>query len=537
MPPQPIDVNALRLERVSVRDLQTLRLRATVTVLVVVDTDIGVVESPGAFGVGRVIRLLRETTVGCTDFDVDVASRDQLPFVDHGPGGAGTIRYEGFRFDSVVGGQLVLDRYHEVLMFGFKPDNSGSADDNRIEDTTLPGVIPMGTTEQAAITAWMDAGGGVFATGDHHYLGATMCHRIPRVRSMRRWTNADGVPTIGGPTRIDTHQPSTAAQAAGTAMIPSTAQTDATPQPIDWVPMVTYAHGLIRYRRPHPLLCHPRRGPIDVMPDHAHEGLCVPPAEIAADPVRRAEFPGSELPQIIAFGDVTADPPLDHAKGDVPARRFPMISVYDGWRSGVGRIVVDSTWHHWMDLNLFAIEAAGGADWDKIARYFVNVATWIAPPGVYRARCWWEILFAHFEPIAIEELHPQATIRELGSTLHTLIAHRHGPCTVREWVFDWICEFHPALCRGLTERFRVPEPAGCLTCPPIELVEQVILGGMVDGTRDLAAKVRAIAEAGEPLELDVEEVAAAANDGAQRALEELRTQVARSAREVARLFS
>ena len=60
-----------------------------------------------------------------------------------------------------------------------------------------------------------------------------------------------------------------------------------------------------------------------------------------------------------------------------------------------GRVVVDSTWHHWFNMNVVGLEAEGGEDWDKVARYFVNVAKWIAPKGVYRSVCWWDIIFAH----------------------------------------------------------------------------------------------------------------------------------------------
>ncbi|MBK7010681.1 MAG: hypothetical protein IPH36_19660 [Saprospiraceae bacterium] len=41
--------------------------------------------------------------------------------------------------------------------------------------------------ELKALTDFMNAGGGVFATGDHENLGQFMCSEIPRVRSMRKW--------------------------------------------------------------------------------------------------------------------------------------------------------------------------------------------------------------------------------------------------------------------------------------------------------------------------------------------------------------
>jgi hypothetical protein len=42
----------------------------------------------------------------------------------------------------------------------------------------------------------MDAGGGVFVTGDHEDLGAALSSKIPRVSKMRRWEPRD-TPGLG----------------------------------------------------------------------------------------------------------------------------------------------------------------------------------------------------------------------------------------------------------------------------------------------------------------------------------------------------
>jgi hypothetical protein len=47
-----------------------------------------------------------------------------------------------------------------------------------------------------SLRSW-EQGGGLFATGDHEDLGAGMCARIPRVRSMRYW-KLDDTPSSGG---------------------------------------------------------------------------------------------------------------------------------------------------------------------------------------------------------------------------------------------------------------------------------------------------------------------------------------------------
>ena len=58
-------------------------------------------------------------------------------------------------------------------------------------------------------TGHMQRGGGVFATGDHGFLGQALCGGLPRVRGMRFWgdfPSADngsiGV-CVAGPGRVD----------------------------------------------------------------------------------------------------------------------------------------------------------------------------------------------------------------------------------------------------------------------------------------------------------------------------------------------
>ena len=531
---------------VTIGELSTLVFReAAIRVLVVIDTEIRFGEVPirDRFGVGRFIRVVRETTVGCTGFVVDVAVRSPAAFVDHGNVPAGQPRYQGFRFNSLSdSGQLVLERYDEVFLFGFKPDNLDGPDSN----IDLPTSLPASDPELLQLTAWMDKGGGVFATGDHDYLGASMCHRIPRVGTMRKWTNAQRVPPIGGPRRLDTNQPATARQRAGIDRIAVQVEEDATPQPLEWVAERTYYSGLFRHRLPHEVLCHPTHGPIDVMPDHPHEGCCIEPAAI--DATRRLNFdprnPKSafdeypteaghqELPRIIAYGRVVPDPPFEHEKGDVFPFTIPMISVYDGWAVKRGRIVCDSTWHHWFNMNLGGLESAPDqTNWEKISRYFVNVAKWIAPADRYQARCWWEILLSHYNYPGIEEFTVGDRF-QVGRALRDTLASVHGPCTVTDMVIRTICDIHPALCAFVDESVIAkvkPEP--CLTCPPFEVLERVVLAGFVEGTGEVAAKLKDAIDAGqtEGFQLEVAEVEQAAMAGAARALTEFAQEVTASA--------
>lgn len=259
-------------------------LHTTIKILVVVDGSISLTEAPSGFGVGRVVRLLRESHIGCTHFSVDLARRNSaVPSTNNSPA-PDQPRYNGFRFDQQETGQPILNKYHEVWCFGFNPDNNAGPDSN----ITQASALPMNDAELVVLTTWMnDRRGGLLAMGDHDYLGASMCHRMPRIRSMRRWTNAQGVPPIGGAGNSDTHlrhdtnQPFTAAQLSGTAVIPFSNQEDSKPQSIDWVPWISQQVSIFQIRqRPHPILCHPVHGPIDVMPDHPHEGWCYEDDEI-----------------------------------------------------------------------------------------------------------------------------------------------------------------------------------------------------------------------------------------------------------------
>ncbi|MFT3929371.1 MAG: hypothetical protein QM709_03635 [Spongiibacteraceae bacterium] len=481
-----------------------------VKILVVVDEEISLSPGANSFGVERVIRLLRESTVGCLHFHADVALRSDDPFsVVAAPAGT-NAKYIGFRFDSkLADNSNVIDHYNEVWCFGFKPDNLNSSDAN----ITQPGALPASDAELAVLTTWMNNKGGLFATGDHDYLGASMCHRIPRIGTMRAWTNAQGVPPAGGPLRIDTNRPFNAAEAAGTEEIEFERQSDTKPQPIEWTPWLSYSHGLHVHKRPHPVLCHPSLGPINVMPDHPHEGVVFdhvaqPDVNLATitlgnsynfNGVSGDEYPTvsgvQPLPLVIAHGRTLSDPPLQHEKGISPAKRFAMISVYDGHRANIGRVATDSTWHHWMNINLTQLEAAGGNNWEKIKRYFLNLAIWLAPPHIHRHCFHFHALESFYSYPGIEEFHSKADLLEVGTALRTRLAKWYGPCWVTQFTFDLSGLIDVHLRERLLERYTalptpkrpIPRPDPCLTCPPPDMIEKAILGGAV---RALADTVR-----------------------------------------------
>lgn len=489
-------------------------LHSHVRILVVVDEEISLSPGANAFGIERVIRLLRESSVGCMHFHVDVAKRSDEAFsVVAAPIGT-QAKYLGFRFDSVLSdGSRVIDHYDEAWLFGFKPHAAFTFPSNDA-DINLAGSLPASDAELNALTTWMNNKNGVFATGDHDFLGAPMCRRIPRIGTMRAWTNAQGVPPIGGSSRIDTNRPFNAAEMAGTEEIEFERQSDALPQPIEWVPWLSFSHHPWHiHKRPHPVLCHPSLGPINVMPDHPHEGAVfdhVPQPDIGLAAITLTntynfgggvsgdEYPTvsavQPLPMVIAHGRTLADPPLDHEKGNSPAKRFAMISVYDGHRANVGRAATDSTWHHWMNINITQLETAGGDNWEKIKRYYLNLAVWLAPPHIPRKCLYYHVLESFYTYPGIVEFHWKADLLELGHTFRHHIAKWYGPCWVTQFVLDLASVLDVKLHERLIERYLAvpmpkrpfpPRPDPCLTCPPPELLEAAILGGVIRAASEL----------------------------------------------------
>jgi hypothetical protein len=337
----------------------------------------------------------------------------------------------GFRFNqtfAVNGVNHTIADYDMVLFFSI---------DRGDPDNTLQ-------AEADAIAQFMENGGGFFATGDHENLGSPLCGIIPRVRSMRRWwfdaaPPADMLqaPDALSSDRIDT----TRVGADGVGNFED--QSDQFAQQISptlYSAGFTTRFGYVAKKSlPHPLLCSPQ-GIVRFLPDHMHEGMCDVPANPGArnftvNGVSVREYPdytpsgGSAAPlspEIVAYGTViagTTSPELDsaaHTGGDDPAtgRTFGIIGAWDGHRVGKGRVVVDSTWHHFFDINLtgdrfleddalpsqhdqkqhgfYVPDGMGGrvpvAEYQMIMWYFRNIIYWLIPAS-RGSFIWWDTLY------------------------------------------------------------------------------------------------------------------------------------------------
>src|SRR6185436_18143467 len=282
-------------------------------------------------------------------------------------GNDATANLPSYSFTNPTNG-LIKSRYDVVFLFGVASE----------------GVNPLPAAEVEAIAKFMEAGGGVFATGDHETLGASLCGDVPRVRAMRKWKNASSPPHVSNTNRFSTNLsgPNESEEFSD--------QSNTQPQRL-YINFRTVAGGL---GQPHPLvqLKAPRRV-LEVFPDHPHEGQCVVPAALNTTfqlgGVALPEWPndtlGAELrPEIVAMS-VSHGDGFD-AKAPLTPRLFAAIVAYDGQRANKGRVVTDSTWHHFININLdgtgepgfTGLQNPAGVDTEvlkRIREHYVNLAT------------------------------------------------------------------------------------------------------------------------------------------------------------------
>lgn len=498
------------------------------------------------FGLSEVLDTLRMNPEWWVKFDVTRAHRHSDPNKPLAGSPAEALyapHHENFRFDQPG---FNIDEYDEVWFYGF---NSGSGGAGQCGPTANPPPNALTDKELEILFRWMDEKrGGVFATGDHATLGEALCSRIPRVRSMRKWTAAQGVPSNVGPDRHDSlvkgHD------LIGTAVVESDRYTF--DDESDDIPMKTrlrwYAHHHCghphahphwlwpykAWRSPHPVLCG-KDGPIDILPDHPHEGEVIVPTVLNDSPAfcgyQAREYPdyaGQPLaPEIIAWARVQNDHTntSDTNKQAANGKEFGAIGAYEGHCVSVGRVVTDSTWHHWFDVNLtgrmqlftdnpgnvetgdprklngFLDTPAGVQALDRIRNYYRNVAIWLAPPAKIKcmaARGLWGAL-DRFPLRADLHLDFKTPIWVIGKHAIDALGHYAGQCNVRLW---WRPFLKPILIQRLFDPEQLKLPVESLL-----MLDAFAIGGilhtMLEARRDkyLPGKL--------PADKDLEEIAAA----------------------------
>src|ERR1700722_357413 len=210
-----------------------------------------------------------------------------------------------------------------------------------------------------------------------------MCGELPRVRTMRKWFADEASFPAGYPRQCKDHSvavvstvnwPAVSNEELGradTLVKNSNGDTEALfrfdDQSDDIPQEIKFPEGSV-----HPILRGPS-GAVHRFPDHMHEGEVV--TTLAPNVT---EYPSKSdvqpLPHVIATGVVSGGhgtevdrKTCDHENfesDDQPseAKEIGILCAYDGWPAGVGRIVTDSSFHHYLDINLIGDPCGQTAD-------------------------------------------------------------------------------------------------------------------------------------------------------------------------------
>lgn len=430
-------------------------------VLIVADGNLGY-NSAASFGLTRFVEALAGASPAPI---ITVAHRGSPSPASFSVGGTTYNVLLNYKFN--VGATAVaIGTYDQIWLFGF--------------DT---GTLP--DPEVKRIADFMNAGGGVFATGDHATLGRAIGGRLPRIRHMREWA---AVPMGNEGAPIARNRIDTVVNPGANALYEFDDQADAIPQRIYPNYEVTWSEGNWTATI-HPLLRMPGSAvsrtnaagftnDMDVMPDHPHESICLE-VSAATNPaalngnynLAGANF--QEFPNAISGGGRVGSQIVAYAvsggrsvqlgvwKPPVNPRMFGIISAFDGHLASPyvaggarpGRAVCDSTWHHFVNVNLDGTTSgrtglgtgsgAGfvpSADLQKIYTYYRNILSWIQPLNRRTCNILTTLTALRFNHELIEELTFADTFKApeefegLGVEAMRIVEDAHGQGTATEMV-------------------------------------------------------------------------------------------------------
>lgn len=381
------------------------RVPAKVRILMYADSSVNFVG--GSFlGLQYVKTLLESRAYYYVDFDIATAHRD------------GTDPSASIVGATKLTDLDIINKYDQVWFFGLN---------------STPNLTPA---EVTLLDQFMAAPkfGGVLVTGDHADLGKGIAGQITRAGQMRRYPAPPVSPPVWNTTLEDGPDPG--------STFDFNDQSDDRAQSVRYQRFPIWSEVIFRNRhRPHPVMCGPK-GPIKLFPDHQHEGEALAPIPASGDPKWPTKAGHQERPYVIAWGKIKDPAATRHGQ------EIGLASAYNGHNVDVGRIVADSTWHHWFDINLtgvspspspyagFDATPAGQEALKQIDAYFLNCGVWLAPPAKQadmRYAAWWSILWTD----RIVELPLNAPIWFIGEQAIDALGLRAPRCTVSEWILDF----------------------------------------------------------------------------------------------------
>lgn len=371
-------------------------------------------------------------------------------------------------------------RYDEIWFFGMHQKNKrpytlefpkGGGPESELDSNEVQLLERLMSTEDG------NPGIGVLMTGDHANpppdivlpqsstvlcpegiphetflsLGRAIGYKVPRAGLMRKW---QGPPTHCCEDSFNTQVFPAGGNPEGPAF-----QADSDPQYLD----------LQRFKpdgtpdqqgQPHPLFIARNGELIEVFPDHMHEGEIVVPTDLDCQtwPCSSGFQP---KPRLLAEGTDKRD-----------NTKLGVVAAYDGDAVNRGRIVADSSWHHYfnVNLNLFPSNSPPGTFGDLIGQFYGNLVVWLAPQAVRVEMARLMLTWVATHPLMMEEAGSGPL--NTGRAAYQILLTVSSPCEVNE-LLAALC---PADLRNMCESLHLPDE---WISPPFP-ARQILLGTILE---------------------------------------------------------
>lgn len=355
-----------------------------------------------------------------------------------------------FRFDDPRVG-LTAARYAVLFLFASQPSKrltrgAGCEWGGRAGPRMWKrAALTPNASEIDAIMAFMEAGGGVFATGGRDGEG-WLLSRIPRVRSMR----------------VNDHHEVDRSERVTPATSPLVGPARAQPAYVSaCMPRRVYpkagAHG-----RVHPLMQGATQV-IDLLPDHGIVGECMTPMSLDTTfrmgSTQHAEWPaaidgssGRPSPEVVA--SAVACGRMGPTGRLRPPRMLPVLVAYDGHRAGCGRVITAASLYPYLNRSIdgsgtgwagLTVDGVDRAELTLIRAHWQNLADWICPAeqrrklqvlGVLEALCR-PPLNRRLLATPLARMSASALAEAGADVLHTLKS-RCRPYQLEDWLAELI---------------------------------------------------------------------------------------------------
>lgn len=267
-----------------------------------------------------------------------------------------------------------LQEFHQLWIFGYLGSEAGD-----------PAIIEA---DAERLFCFMRDGGSIFATGDHGSLGASMGSRIKRVRQLRKWDACNA--QVSGDSRIHTSLPVSGGVLAD--------EFDQVAKPI-FPHVARNGNSAVHF-----LMRHASDRVLRWLPDHAHEGC------LERDCLE--DF-GGDVAAVETVAWAMAWKQAGHAPQDRlhAPRAVPIVSCFNpsllpNPTEAFGAVVVDSTFHHWLDGNVLPLkEADDQRAYQHWQSYVLNIVTFLIPAKCLRD-CAASLIAALGKQIEVRQLRP-----------------------------------------------------------------------------------------------------------------------------------